>query len=900
MMIRVKGSAGIVAVMAVAGLLVSTARAEDWTGAAGGEWNDAGNWSPAAVPNATGATATFPAAVNNVNLTAFTATVGTITASQASGSVVLGTTSTTNDVIDLVTTSGTPTITVTNGGGTIFMYSSLTGTQGFTKAGSGKLTFRFNGADQTYSGPITITSGILGINQDSSLGDVGNGITIGNGARLLAEPGSNTGTITLPATRSITLAGAQSQFGANPAAVSLVVQGAIGESSAGQGLVKTDAGSVTLQGTLSYTGETRIAGGTLALAGSALLPSGQNLRFNGTTGTLDVGATSQTVRTIVMDNTAGNKTITGTGGNLLVNGDANLQLPAGNGVTYSFAGLDAFTFDRANRQLNMQTVNAAGVTTLADFTLASGGAGGGTNTITATQVLVGGGNSDGNNGNTARLHLGTTNRFQATTFQVGGFNAGGTVDFQGGLTSPTLTLRGTDGSSAMTTWKIGETSSGTRRGEGIVNLTGGSLDAVVTDVQLGRHVAGANNADTSSLTMPDGSLTATTLAMAVKLNAGTPTLTSTLNQTGGTVTVDTITLGDGAGTGAAVLVPTYNLDGGELAAASIVAGSGGNYDPTSTIRTLGINGGTLRHLAGQDLLVNGLDGSASGRINLTLGSSSGTFAADAGRSITLGSNTAATGSGGILKEGAGTLVVESEATYTGATTVTAGTLRVNGALSATSGVTLAAAATLGGSGTVAATVGGAGRIGPGNSPGITTALQVAPAGGLGFDFEFTQAGVDPTWSDATSSVNDVLRLTDTVSPFTTALGAANGVNVFLGVTTLSPGDTFTGGFFTDATSGFTPSVQAASYDYYVLGDGQGSAIVYGGTGYYSLAQFAPGGSVSLATVQVPSADFSSGTILGGLVTEFTYVPEPASLTAASGLAALAVAIARRARREWIG
>ncbi|MFM8494487.1 MAG: beta strand repeat-containing protein, partial [Planctomycetia bacterium] len=686
--------------LACVAVTAGAARAQTWIGATNGEWNLASNWNPASVPNATDATATFPTSVA-VNLTAFTATVGTLDATLTSNSLTLGTTATSNDIINLAKTSGTPTISVANGG-TIFMYADVTGSQGLDKTGAGKLTWRFNGNPQTYSGNIAISGGILGINQNSSLGNDNNDISIASGARLLAEPGSNTGTITLPSTRTITLTGAQSQIGSSPAAVNLIIQGPVGETGTGQGLVKTDPGTLTLQGTLSYTGETRIAGGTLALAGSALLPSSQNLRFNQATGTLDVGSTSQTVRTIVMDNTGGNKSITGAGGSLLVNGDANLQLSGSNGVTYSFAGLGTFTFNRAARSFSVQNINATGVTSVLDMNLAAGGSSGGTNTITAASIQVGAAAlSDGNSGSQARLHLGTSNTFNTGSIQVGGFNAGGTVDFQAGLTSPSLTLRGTDGTSAMTTWTIGETSSGTRTGQGVVNLTGGSLDALVTDLRIGRQIAASNVNDTSTLTMPAGTLTASTLSMAVKTNSGTPTLTSTLNQSGGTVSIGTITLGDGGGTQAAVLVPTYNLTGGSLAATTIGAGAGTSYNTSSTLRTLNVNGGTVRNRAGTSLTIDGLDATSSGRINLAIGASGGAFEADAGQSITIGANTAVTGAGGLTKTGAGTLIIGTTAAYAGATTVSDGTLRVNGALSATSGLSTAVGTTLGGSGSVA-------------------------------------------------------------------------------------------------------------------------------------------------------------------------------------------------------
>jgi autotransporter-associated beta strand protein len=668
------------AAAAATAALAGPARGQStWTGATGGEWGTSTNWT-GGVPNAIGATANINLALTvNVSDTGtggtYPYTVGTIATTIASGSVVIGNNTVTTDVLRLqVGAGGTPTINVANGGA-IFYYANLEGTQGFNKTGGGRLTFRFNGADQTYTGPITISGGILGIEKNSSLGNDDNDITIANGARLLAEPGSNSGTVTLPASRTITLAGAQSQIGANNANVNLIIQGAVGESAAGSGLVKTDAGVLTLAGTLSYTGETRIAGGTLALSSPALLPSGQNLRFTGGAAhTLNVGSTSQTVRTIVMDNTSFNRTITGAGGSLTINGDADLSLPASNGVTYDFSGIDSFTFNRSNRAVVFPVVNVAGTAAIADLNLAKTGTAGGTNTITASTVTVGGGNSDGSNGATFRLHLGTLNTINAGTLGLGAFNSAGLIDFQGGLTSPSLRLRGADGVSAMTTLRVGETSSGTRSGQGVLNLTGGSLDALVTNVIVGRHIAGSSTVfDTSSLTMPSGTLVASTLLLAEKTGGGTPTLTSTFTQGGGTVTINTITLGQqGDGTATPVLLPTYNLSGGTLSAATIQAGAG-TFDTTSSSRVLSLNGGTLKNLnSTTDLVVNGRNTSAGGRISVVVGASGGTISADAGRSVTLGLNTNISGTGTLTKTGQGTLFVNG--TGNRPVNVTAGTL----------------------------------------------------------------------------------------------------------------------------------------------------------------------------------------------------------------------------------
>ncbi len=461
-------------------------------------------------------------------------------------------------------------------------------------------------------------------------------------------------------------------------------------------LTKAGNGTLTINSASTHTGATTINAGRVALGAAAAI-STNTLTFGGTSGTLDVGGNNQTVRTISITNASGANTVTGTGGSLTINGDANQAFGLGSGASFDFSGLDAFTFNRTNREFKFETVNVSGVA-LADINLAAGGVGGGTNTIAASFILVGGGNSAGSDGNTARLHLGTANTFNATSFRVGGFNAAGLVDFQSGLTGPSLTLRGADGVGAMTTWIIGETSSGTRNGSGVVNLTGGTLDALVTNMTIGRHVAGANNTDTSTFTISAGSLDATTLLMAEKSGTGAPTVTSTFNQLGGDVTVSTVTLGSDAGAGAtARLLPTINIDGGTFKASTVQIGGGAFA--TNSARTLNIGAATLQNAAGTDLTVSSTNSTAGGRINVSL-TGAATFEADAGRAITIGANTLLSGSGSLTKTGAGTLILSSglASTNTGALNISNGVVNLAGsgvaAAGAVASVAVATSATL--------------------------------------------------------------------------------------------------------------------------------------------------------------------------------------------------------------
>jgi len=243
--------------------------------------------------------------------------------------------------------------------------------------------------------------------------------------------------------------------------------------------------------------------------------------------------------------------------------------------------------------------------------------------------------------------------------------------------------------------------------------------------------------------------------------------------------------------------------------------------------------------------------------------------------------------GGIIKTGAGNLTLIGTNYYTGATTVSAGRLTVNGSIATSSAVTVQASASLGGSGSVGA-IGGAGSIDPGNSPGILTATSADPSGGLAFNFEFTS--INPVFSNASASVNDLLRLTS-ATPFTASLNGANTVNIYFNVAALTEGQIYTGAFFTDVQSDFLAQITDATFDYY--GANTHGPVTYNGVNYESLGG---GLAIDISTI-AQTADFAGGTV-NGQISQFEVVPEP-STYALLGLAAAALGahFVRRRRKS---
>jgi hypothetical protein len=210
---------------------------------------------------------------------------------------------------------------------------------------------------------------------------------------------------------------------------------------------------------------------------------------------------------------------------------------------------------------------------------------------------------------------------------------------------------------------------------------------------------------------------------------------------------------------------------------------------------------------------------------------------------------------------------------------------VNGSL-ASSSVVIDSGATLSGNGVMAnATLSGAGSINPGNSPGILTFAATDPTGGLDYNFEFTSANRAPNWSNASDSINDVIRLTS-ATPFTANLASSNIINIYLDVSSISHGDVFTGGFFTDRSADFLSAISSATFNYFIKDP---SGTDYNGVNY---TVYDGPFSFQVSTTMIASANFQSGSVTNGFVTQFTAIPEP-SVTLLSGLGILALLRRRR-------
>jgi len=375
---------------------------------------------------------------------------------------------------------------------------------------------------------------------------------------------------------------------------------------------------------------------------------------------------------------------------------------------------------------------------------------------------------------TGTLTLSAANSYSGgTTLAAGTLRAGNNAAFGTG----TLTLNGgTLASDSATTRTITNaitlggnvslTEAATGTGELFLNGPAAFGNATRTLTVAGANVAWLRGA----LSGVDG---------LTKAGSGFLFLAGSNSYTIGTLSLQAGTMG--VGNTAFGRFSSFGVTTADLSSVMALTGTNGG---TASIGTLNMNtGGDLRLLAagsaGETFTVNvgALNGSAGTiQANHVAGSVVTTLAVTGNVTSSYGGGIVNGGAGntmGLLKSGTGTLTLSGNNTYTGTTTVSAGSLIINGNQSAATGVlSVASGATLGGSGTIGGATTISGILSPGNSTGtLTVANDVTWNSGNSWVFELGGAGPtigSPGTSDllAITGSNDFLKGTGAAGSFT--------------------------------------------------------------------------------------------------------------------------------------
>ncbi len=652
-----------------------------WNGG-NGSWTSPGNWTisgnATGYPDEAGDIVSFtnnsgtydvstPTAGNG------TAVVGSITTNGA-GTVRLGNSTTFAGSLTLNSTSGAPILSVNTG--RLAILTELVGSQGFRKTGNGTLNFNTNTLDMNnLTGDVSIEDGTVWFNQ---AGNFGSGNLSFSGAATTFQMRALS-TTTFAANRTLTISsGSNITFqNFNAASSAMVIDGTI----AGSGNLTFSNGNFTLNGANTHSGATTLSasGSTasvnLSLATGSFLSS-STLSFTSLgNASISLGGNSQAISNLITESSNAGSAMSISNGSLTISGGGDISLGGrGGAFTLSLAGLTAFTAGSASSNLTFQSGDSSGTTTNTLILSTNG-----TNTLVGQTVLFGRTNAGGNATGaaySANVNLGTNNRIHADVFKVGSTNSTAALAFQSGLSNPSLVLRSANGTAAVREWTIGEVTAdtGTRSGQGTVDLLGGTLDALVGNLTVGLN----NNAtvtSTSWLKMSNGTLTADTIRLANKSGASTGGLSGAIYQSGGNVSTQTLEFGQ-SGTGNSTITALYEISGGRLEAGVIQAG-GGNFTSSSN-RTLAMSGNaTLSNISGANLTITGTDATTGGRVNLTI-SGDAILESGAGQHITLGAHTLLGGSGNLTKTGTGDLILNSNLThsYSGTANINAGRLLV--------------------------------------------------------------------------------------------------------------------------------------------------------------------------------------------------------------------------------
>ena len=617
---------------------------------------------------------------------------------------------------------------IVNNGALIYNLSStatrtygnvISGTGSLTKAGGGILTLSGSNA---FSGGVNLNAGELIISNSNALSsgtlNIAGGTTLDSSGMTIANVqnwnrdftyAGSSGALT--ANGNVTLGGSCT---VTVSANTLTVNGVIGDGGSGYGLTKSGVGSLSLTGSNTFTGAVTVNNGVLKLlnSGTSYLAgfSGLNIApSTGGTATLILDAEGNFLNypitngisvtgsgVAVLQVSGFNETFSG-GAINLGNHDLTLQHVASTGGPYSTnvsnqltgtgnlilsdlitnTGVRALTLSGSQNQTGTIAVNNVG--TGAQTITLSGVLGAGisaltvnnTTSVAAGQILTLSG---------ANTSFAGTVNVNAGILQIGNgsaLNANNIVTVGGNGTAPILDLNGNN-----------QTIAGLNDG-GYTTGTVTNSGTLVQTLTLG----GTGNYSYA------GAITATTPANfnLTKTGTGTQTLTASNSYAGLTsVTGGVLNIQNssalGTGTASVSSVGALQLQGGITVANSLnLTGSGVSND------------GALRSISGSNTYSGLVNVTSASRIN----SDAGTFYLTTG-GITLGNNiltlggsgntivsSILSGSGGLTKDGAGTVTLTNSNSFTGAISVSYGTLSIgdgaaghDGSIASSSGISL--------------------------------------------------------------------------------------------------------------------------------------------------------------------------------------------------------------------
>ncbi len=610
------------------------AQTTSWNATGNGTWNQNANWTNNAP------TGNVTVTLGNGNLTQ-NPVISLNGASGNSGNITVSASTfdytikqDNNESLGLSVTTGTPTIDVVAANRTFTIDATLTGTQGFVKSGAGALVIT---ANSTITGNVTLSSGTLQIGNNTARGSLTNvSNLLNNGSLVYARTDAWSATYNISGNGTLT---------------------------------KNSTGTLLLTGNNSYSGVTTVNAGTLQF---------------GTTGSLYGGNSTLW--------TAANLNVK-SGGTLGVNVGGVNEFTAGN-VTTLLTNLGNSTSStngmNAGSNFAFSTTNAAnGTFTIADVIANSGGASGGArglikrgtgtliltsnNTYTAGTLINNGTLQIGNGGTSGSIATtsGVTNNGSLTYNRSNDITAGYVVSGTGTVTkngSGTLIFSSNNTYTGNTTVNAGTLQIGNGGTSGSIASTNGLTN---------NSVLAYNRSD--NLTVPyviSGS------GRLEKLGPNTLIVTGANSYTGNT-TISAGTLQIGNGTSGSIASTAGVINNSALAynrndaltVPYVISGNG-------TVTKLGTGTTTI---TGNNTYT-GITTISAGTLQLGNGGTTGTIASTAAvvnngnlifnRSGTQTAGYAISGNGTVSKIGTSTLTLTGNSTYTGATTISAGTLQI--------------------------------------------------------------------------------------------------------------------------------------------------------------------------------------------------------------------------------